>query len=1158
VTRLLARPLLGLLMLLAATPAAFAILPGTFVAQDDEVWVHRYEEPELWTTIGELRGYRLVSNDTCDGTLCGDERLRIVAYTQPLHGLVRPVFRTDDNGVPTSEIHNLEYISRGGYAGDDTFTYTAVDIQTGEASIASVLVHVTWDGTDEPFPVTNDDVVGIEVCTSAPCAPVVIPVLDNDTLLESCAVSFNDGCPQFGDYGVSRVDSLDLTLTAGTVTIEPLAHRTVTYTPVPGFVGDDEFTYSVLQHCVLDTCADTGKDVPGRSAIVRVHVAPPANRPPTAADAAYQAVAGTQFAGSLSYGDPDGDPLTVSLVSGPTAGTLALTAPTFIYTPNGSSLTDAFTIEVSDGKGGSETATIAFTVEWPSTVLTITAPPATLAGAPLVVTAVLGRVTAPAGPVGGEAVAFTMTAADGSTTTISGTTDANGVASVTFTPTVRGPASIVAQFAGAAMLLPSTSPSASMAVLQRVAIAMAPVTGTADSHVMVNVTLATAPGGAPVTGEIVTFSFGGVVPDQAAVTGPDGVATIVVAFPGAGAFTASASFANAPAFFTNHSGATPAAPETASAAITIAAAATNLSSLMAPASAQSGDTLPVSTVLTRISAPAGPVANAQLVFTVNGPGGSTTTIAGTTDFSGVASVSVPFTMGGTYTITAQFAGSSSLQLATSNTAAVAVTSLDSTAPVITPGINGTLGANGWYTGNVNVSWTVTDPDSAISFQAGCDPTTISTDGASLPVTCTATSDGGTSYRTVTIARDATPPSIATSPNLSVAATGAAGATVNYAPASAADATSGLASTACAPATLSTFAIGTTMVTCTASDLAGNTAAASFAVTVGDPTAPVITPAVTGALGANGWYTSDVVVTWSVSDPESGISNSTGCAPATTNTDGASFTMTCTATSAGGTSTQSVTFKRDASAPGLAVPANATATAAAWDGANVTYAAPSATDATSGIAWVSCAPPSGSTFPIGVTTVSCVATNNAGLTKAGTFTVTVVDRSGPGRMSGEGAVPGTDNHRVEFDFTALENRRGNEWGNVKIKVRDSRRRRGDDERFDARTVDTVTFSDAPGYGPGRNARTGVDTVVFGGTGRWDGRPGYAYVVTASDRGEPGRGRDTFTIAITSPTGAVVFTGGGTLTDGNVQSSRLDRPAAWWNGRVVGLEKQTGRR
>jgi hypothetical protein len=82
----------------------------------------------------------------------------------------------------------------------------------------------------------------------------------------------------------------------------------------------------------------------------------------------------------------------------------------------------------------------------------------------------------------------------------------------------------------------------------------------------------------------------------------------------------------------------------------------------------------------------------------------------------------------------------------------------------------------------------------------------------------------------------------------------------------------------------------------------------------DATPPVITPSVIGTLGNNDWYVSDVTVSWSVVDNESAISSSSGCDPTTISTDTAGTTLTCTATSAGGTASESVTIKRDATDP----------------------------------------------------------------------------------------------------------------------------------------------------------------------------------------------------------------------------------------------------
>jgi hypothetical protein len=82
----------------------------------------------------------------------------------------------------------------------------------------------------------------------------------------------------------------------------------------------------------------------------------------------------------------------------------------------------------------------------------------------------------------------------------------------------------------------------------------------------------------------------------------------------------------------------------------------------------------------------------------------------------------------------------------------------------------------------------------------------------------------------------------------------------------------------------------------------------------DTTPPVITPNAAGTLGNNGWYVSDVTVSWSVVDNESAVTSTTGCGPTTIDYDTDGVTLTCTATSAGGTASESVTIKRDATPP----------------------------------------------------------------------------------------------------------------------------------------------------------------------------------------------------------------------------------------------------
>ncbi len=85
--------------------------------------------------------------------------------------------------------------------------------------------------------------------------------------------------------------------------------------------------------------------------------------------------------------------------------------------------------------------------------------------------------------------------------------------------------------------------------------------------------------------------------------------------------------------------------------------------------------------------------------------------------------------------------------------------LDTTPPVITPMVTGTLGTNGWYTSDVTVTWSVVDNESAIITESGCETSTVTMDTLGDIFTCSATSSGGTASESVTIQRDATPPTI---------------------------------------------------------------------------------------------------------------------------------------------------------------------------------------------------------------------------------------------------------------------------------------------------------------------------------------------------------------------------------------------------------------
>lgn len=138
-------------------------------------------------------------------------------------------------------------------------------------------------------------------------------------------------------------------------------------------------------------------------------------------------------------------------------------------------------------------------------------------------------------------------------------------------------------------------------------------------------------------------------------------------------------------------------------------------------------------------------------------------------------------------------------------------------PVITPVLTGTLGTNGWYVGNVTVSWTVVDPETPVTSTTGCGTTVVSADTAGTNFTCEATSAGGTASETVTVKLDKTRPNMTVALSKIRPLLNEPGVVATP---TATDATSGIASATCAAVDTSVY--GARTVTCTATDEAGNT------------------------------------------------------------------------------------------------------------------------------------------------------------------------------------------------------------------------------------------------------------------------------------------------------------------------------------------------
>ncbi len=264
----------------------------------------------------------VLANDTAAPDL--NETLTVIGVTQGSNG----------GSVTINGGTSIDYAPEANFVGTESFSYTISD-GNGGTDTATVTVSVTG---------TNRTPVALADSASSEGSSVVINVLENDY------------DPDGDLLTISNISQG----TSGSVTLN--ADNTLTYTPQNGFAGIDTFTYTV-------------SDSQGNQATASVTVTITQNVAPTAQSDVATTSEGQAVVIDVLANDTDsnGDPLTISGITQPTNGNVAVNLDgTVTYTPGSGFVgSDSFSYTIDDGQGNQDTATVDVTVTGLSALPTI-------------------------------------------------------------------------------------------------------------------------------------------------------------------------------------------------------------------------------------------------------------------------------------------------------------------------------------------------------------------------------------------------------------------------------------------------------------------------------------------------------------------------------------------------------------------------------------------------------------------------------------------------------------------------------------------------------------------------------------------------------------------------------------------------------------------
>jgi DNA/RNA endonuclease G (NUC1) len=245
------------------------------------------------------------------------------------------------HGVLSGTGNSLTYTPDGDYSGPDSFTFKVNDGGT-DSNTATVSINVT-EVNDAPVANNDDKTASEDTALTFPASDLA----GNDTT----------GAANEGGQTLTVSNVIATGNTHGTVSLDG---GQVTYTPAANYNGPASFDYTVCDNGTTNGAANSQC----ATGTVNVTVSTTNDNPVAVNDtASTDEDTAVTINVTANDNDLDGDGLSPESAGNGAHGTTAIVGNDVVYTPaanyNGS---DSFTYTVSDGQGGTASATVAVTI----------------------------------------------------------------------------------------------------------------------------------------------------------------------------------------------------------------------------------------------------------------------------------------------------------------------------------------------------------------------------------------------------------------------------------------------------------------------------------------------------------------------------------------------------------------------------------------------------------------------------------------------------------------------------------------------------------------------------------------------------------------------------------------------------------------------------